>query len=144
MKRKPSGSHNDKIAVDTNVLVRYFTWDDQKQGNESAHAIESAATVHVSTIVLCELVWVLRRAYRYTPAEIHDVIHRLAQTRTVALDRPATEAGLAMLAKGGDFADGVIAYEAHHAKCDRLVTFDRQLVRVGDPANIELLGGVQT
>jgi predicted nucleic-acid-binding protein len=143
VKRKPSGSHGDKIAIDTNVLVRYFTWDDEKQGHEAAHVIESAATVLVSTIVLCELVWVLRRAYRYTAKEIHDLIRRLAQTRTVELDRPATEAGLAMLAKGGDFADGVIAYETHRAKCDRLVTFDRQLVRAGDSAKIEFLGSAQ-
>jgi hypothetical protein len=40
------------------------------------------------------------------------------------LERPAAEAGIAMLARGGDFADDVIRHEADHAKCDRLVTSD--------------------
>jgi hypothetical protein len=35
----------------------------------------------------------------------------LRDTKNIVLDRPAVEAGLAVLDAGGDFADGVIAYE---------------------------------
>jgi predicted nucleic-acid-binding protein len=81
----------------------------------------------VPTIVLCELVWVLKRAYRYAGPEIISILRRLVAIRPVEIERPAAEAGIAMLARGGDFADGVVRHEADRAKCDRLVTFDPEL-----------------
>jgi len=140
VKRSADRIARDKIAVDTNVLVRYIAWDDEKQSQKAAHAIESAGTIVISTIVLCELFWVLKRAYRYADGEIRDVIRQLIQTRTVELDRLATEAGLTMLAEGGDFADGVIQFEAGKAKCERLITFDREFARISGSENVKLLG----
>ena len=45
-----------------------------------------------------------------------------------------------MLARGGDFANGVVRYEADRAKCDRLVTFDQSFARLLDPGQVALLG----
>jgi predicted nucleic-acid-binding protein len=39
-----------RIAVDTNVLVRYLTWDDEAQAIEAANAIERADAIVVPTI----------------------------------------------------------------------------------------------
>ena len=114
-----------KIAVDTNVLVRYLVWDDKTQATKAVALIEGSDTIVISLIVLCELVWVLKRAYRYTNNEIGDAVHRLTTSRRVEVDQPAAQAGLVMLARGGDFADGVIEYESHRANCHRLVTFDQ-------------------
>ena len=133
-----------KIAVDTNVLVRYLTWDDEKQAIEAASAIEAADAIVVPTIVLCELVWVLKRAYRYAGQEIVDILRRLVAIRTVEVERPAAEAGIAMLADGGDFADGVVRHEADRAKCDRVVTFDQSFARLLGPDKVALLGARPT
>ena len=62
------------VAVDTNVLVRYLTWDDLAQAKAAARVIESGETIAISTIVLCELVWVLRRPYGLSTTEIADAI----------------------------------------------------------------------
>jgi predicted nucleic-acid-binding protein len=129
-----------RIAVDTNVLVRYLTWDDEEQATEAARAIEGADAIVVPTIVLCELVWVLKRAYRYAGQEIIGILRRLVAVRALELERPAAEAGIAMLARGGDFADGVVRYEADRAKCDRLVTFDRGFARHLGPDKVVVLG----
>jgi predicted nucleic-acid-binding protein len=129
-----------RIAVDTNVLVRYLTWDDERQAIEAANAIEGADTVVVPMIVLCELIWVLKRAYRYAGPEIIEILRRLVAIRVVEIERPAAEAGIAMLARGGDFADGVVRHEADRAKCDRLVTFDQSFARLLDPAKVALPG----
>jgi len=118
-----------RIAVDTNVLVRYLTWDDEEQATEAARVIEGADAIVVPTIVLCELVRVLKRAYRYAGPEIIGILRRLVAVRALELERPAAEAGIAMLARGGDFADGVVRHEADRAKCDRLVTFDQGFAR---------------
>jgi uncharacterized protein with PIN domain len=76
-----------RIAVDTNVLVRYLTWDDEAQAIEAANAIEGADAMVVPTIVLCELVWVLKRAYRYAGPEIIDILRRLVAIRAVEASR---------------------------------------------------------
>ena len=119
------------IAVDTNVLVRYLTWDDEAQAEAAAGVIESGEVIAISTIVLCELAWVLRRAYRYRTS------------RNVDVDRHAAEAGLRMLGHGGDFADGVVQTDAIRAKCRHIVTFDRDFARLLDPGGVVLLGAEQ-
>jgi len=129
-----------RIAVDTNALVRYLTWDDEEQAIAAANAIEGADAIVVPTIVLCELVWVLKRAYRYAGHEIIDILRRLVAARAVEIERPAAEAGIAMLASGGDFADGVVRHEADRARCDRLVTFDQDFARPLGPDQVVLLG----
>ena len=48
----------------------------------------------------------------------------------VTVNRPAAEAGLALLDAGGDFADGVIAYEGSWLGADAFLSFDRKAVRL--------------
>ena len=43
--------------------------------------------------------------------------------------RSAAETGIAILARGGDYADGIMRHEADRAKCDRPVTFDEGFAR---------------
>jgi predicted nucleic-acid-binding protein len=121
-----------RVAADTNVLVRYLVWDDATQADAATRVIEEADSLVLSAIVLCEVVWVLRRAYHRSAGDIAAVLRRLVESDTVQLDRPLAEAGLAALEAGGDFADGVILAEAKRARCDRLVTFDR-----GFPQTVE-------
>jgi predicted nucleic-acid-binding protein len=123
------------IAVDTNILVRYLTWDDLAQAQAATRIIESGETIAISTIVLCELVWVLRRLYRQTAADIADAVQDIITSRDVLTDRPAAEAGLQMLRAGADFADGVIKADADKARCRHIVTFDRAFAAsLGDAA----------
>jgi predicted nucleic-acid-binding protein len=126
-----------RIAADTNVIVRYLVWDDQAQAEAAARAIEAAEAVVLSTVVLCEVVWVLRRAYRYGAEDVAKVLRKLIESRTVEVDRPVAEAGLAMLVAGGDFADGVILAEAGRARCACLVTFDRGVIAM--PGAVEII-----
>ncbi|HEX5325179.1 MAG TPA: type II toxin-antitoxin system VapC family toxin [Acetobacteraceae bacterium] len=130
-----------RIAIDTNVLVRFLTWDDEPQALRAAEIIEAAEAVVVSTTVLCEAVWVLRRAYKLPHRAIASTLRDLMETRTTEMDRPAVEAGLAMLERGGDFADGVILFDAECARAGRLVTFDQSLAARADPERVQLLGG---
>lgn len=132
-----------KVAIDTNVLVRYLTWDDERQARLSADIIEAAEAVVVSTIVLCETVWVLRRAYRLGHVEIAAVLRRLVEAETVEVDRPAAEAGLASLDRGGDFADGVILFDADRARADEFVTFDRSFAAGAGSTRLRLLDANQ-
>ncbi len=116
-----------RVALDTNVLVRYLVWDETTQSNRAADLIESAETLVLSTIVLCETVWVLRRAYKFQPSDIVGVLRDLTTMPSVEIDRPVVEAGIGLLMAGGDFADGVTLAEAERAKVDYLASFDKKL-----------------
>jgi predicted nucleic-acid-binding protein len=127
-----------RVAIDTNVLVRYLTEDDEAQAAMAAEIIEAASAVLVSTLVLAEAAWVLRRCYKHTPEEVAAALRGFVEARGVEVDEAAVEAGLRFLEQGGDFADGVIAHQAGQARCDRLVTFDRKFARLGS-ATVTLL-----
>jgi predicted nucleic-acid-binding protein len=119
-----------KIAADTNVLVRAVTEDDVEQSKAAQAALRKAEIVAIATSALCEFVWVLSRAYRIPLVDIADAIRGLLNAANVVVDRPATEAGLAMLDAGGDFADGVIAHEGNWLGADTFVSFDKKAVKM--------------
>lgn len=119
-----------KITVDTNVLVRAAVQDDQNQARQAVSALINADLVAVPLPVLCEFVWVLSRGYKITVAEISTAIHRLMNSANVVMNRPAVEAGIAVLEAGGDFADGVIAYEGSWIGADEFISFDQKAVAV--------------
>ena len=116
------------MAADTNILVRATTEDDARQARLAQDLLREAEMVAVSSQVLCELVWVLSRAFKVPTPSIASGIRGLIGNEKVVVDRPAVEAGLAMLDEGGDFADGVIAYQGRWLGADEFVSFDRHAV----------------
>ena len=118
-----------KIAVDTNVLVRAVVQDDAVQA-EVASKVLKAEILAVATSCLCEFVWVLRRVYGFTSPAIAAAIRELLAAGNVETNRPAVEAGLAILDAGGDFADGAIAYEGRWLGGETFVSFDRKAVEM--------------
>jgi predicted nucleic-acid-binding protein len=117
-----------KITADTNLLVRLFIEDDVRQTRLATEALTSAETVAITMPALCELAWVLTRSYRVPSAELAGAIRRLIDVANIVVDRPAVEAGLAVLDRGGDFADGVIAHQGYELGSDVFVSFDKKAV----------------
>ena len=117
-----------KISVDTNVLVRAVLQDDASQGEAAATLLISASLIAVSLPCLCDLVWVLRRGAKLSVADVALTIRDLLGAGNVVMNRPAVEAGLAVLEAGGDFADGIMAYEGEWLGGETFVSFDRQAV----------------
>jgi predicted nucleic-acid-binding protein len=52
----------------------------------------------------------------------------------VTVDRAAVDAGLAQLDRGGDFADGIIAFEGLRLGGDVFLSFDRNAVTLVEAA----------
>jgi predicted nucleic-acid-binding protein len=117
-----------KITVDINVLVRAFTGDDARQSKVAEAALAKADVIALALPALCEFVWVLSQGYKIPAAEIAEKVRRLIDTENVVVNRPAAEAGLALLTEGGDFADGVIAYEGRWLGAETFVSFDKRAV----------------
>jgi predicted nucleic-acid-binding protein len=119
-----------KLTADTNVLVRAITGDDAVQSKLAQAELANADLVALALPALCELVWVLSRGYKIPAPDIAAAIRRLIDAATVAVNRPAVEAGLALLEAGGDFADGVIAYAGHWLGAETFVSFDTKAVEL--------------
>src|SRR5437899_7660914 len=113
-----------KITADTNVLVRAVTSDDARQSKVAETELANADVVALALPALCELVWVLSQGYKIPPAEIAEAIRRLMNGGNVLANRPAVEAGLALLDAGGGFAAGAIAYGGSWGATEIVVSFD--------------------
>ena len=129
-----------KITVDTNVLVRAAVQDHPEQSAHAAKALQDASHVAIPLPALCEFVWVLRRGYGMSVTLIADALVRLMNSDNVVVNRLAVEAGLSVLGAGGDFADGVIAYEGNRAGAEEFISFDKKAVAIltsqGSPARL--------
>ncbi|MGB7600564.1 MAG: type II toxin-antitoxin system VapC family toxin [Candidatus Sulfotelmatobacter sp.] len=119
-----------KIAVDTNVLVRAAVRDDKEQTEAAMRIMARAEMVAIAVSCLCEFAWVLRSVYGFRASSIARAIRLLLAVENVETDRQVAEAGLAMLDAGGDFADGVIAYEGMWLGAEMFVSFDRKAVEM--------------
>ncbi|MEJ0064418.1 MAG: type II toxin-antitoxin system VapC family toxin [Caulobacteraceae bacterium] len=117
-----------KITPDANLFVRLFADDDRAQRRLAERTLEDAELVAITLPALCELAWVLTRSYRVPRADVAGAIRGLVDIANVVVDRPAVEAGLALLDRGGDFADGVIAHQGYELGGDVFVSFDRKAV----------------
>jgi predicted nucleic-acid-binding protein len=117
-----------KVIVDTNILVRAVVRDDEGQARAAAALLKEAEIIAVPLPCLCEFVWVLRRVYGFRQDDIAAAIEALLEAGNVAVNRPAADAGLAILKAGGDFADGLIAYEGAWLGGDTFVSFDKKAV----------------
>jgi predicted nucleic-acid-binding protein len=119
-----------KITADTNVLVRAITGDDTRQSKIAQAELVDADVVALALPALCELVWVLSQGYKVPSTDIAEAIRRLMNSTNVVANRPAVEAGLALLEAGGDFADGIIAYEGSWLGAETFVSFDKKAVKL--------------
>jgi predicted nucleic-acid-binding protein len=118
-----------RITADTNILVRAVTGDQAEQSKAAKAALQRAEVVAMPISALCELVWVLSQGYKHSSSNIAEAIRRLINGANAVVDRPAVEAGMALLDSGGDFADGVIAYEGNWLGADTFVSFDKQAIK---------------
>ena len=129
-----------KITVDTNVLVRAVMRDDPAQASIAGNILVDAQLIAIALPCLCEFVWVLRRVYGLQTADVASAVRSLLIVANVEMNRPAVEAGLSVLDAGGDFADGVIAYEGNWLGGETFVSFDKKAVSLlsaqGQPARL--------
>lgn len=130
------------IALDTNILVRYFVKDDPRQTQSVAALVNSLSEEQpgwISMIALAELVWALRSMYRFPREQLAGAIHTLVSSKDLVLEsEAAVRQALAQYRNGkADFADCLISASARAAGCARTVTFDQIAAR---DAGMELIG----
>jgi len=115
------------IAVDTNVVVRLLTRDDEQQFQKTL-TLFATHQIFIPETVLLETEWVLRYAYQFKPDAICDALTKLLGLAKVKTGRPAIAAQAIALARQGlDFADAL--HLASSQECARLATFDAAFIK---------------
>ncbi|MBS0656344.1 MAG: type II toxin-antitoxin system VapC family toxin [Verrucomicrobia bacterium] len=124
------------IGLDTNVLIRYLMKDDIKQFNLAEKVVESAIKrknlMHISLVVLCEVVWVLNYTYELKREEIAKFLDKLLHAEYIEIENRQ----LALTAfheyrhTKADFADCVIGLINLSFSCTTTYTFDKKAAKL--------------
>jgi predicted nucleic-acid-binding protein len=118
-------------AIDTNVLVRLLTRDDEKQALSGETFVSRGAWI--SHLVLAKTTWVLSAAYQLAPSEIATAIEMLLDHEHLTLqDSDAVSAALENYRRKPaiGFSDCLILEIARKAGHLPLGTFDKQLTKL--------------
>ena len=125
-------------AVDTNIVVRYLTGDEQVQAAK-ARAVVDAGNVYVSTTVFLESEWVLRSVYSFAGKEVAAALRAFAGLPDVSVENPVLlAAALDHAEKGMDFADAL--HLAAAARCEAMLTFDRRFIQTAKDTLVRVMG----
>ena len=130
------------IALDTNVIVRYLVVDDAEQA-EAARALMEGLTFDsrgfICREIIIEVVWVLERFYRFTRAQIADVLVELIATDSLVVEAADDVARAAFTYRQGGvgFSDLMVLSSAERSGAVPLHTFDRRLARMEGAVLVE-------
>ena len=111
------------IGIDTNVIIRFLTHDDERQFKK-AYSIFKQAAVFIPDSVIQETEWVLRYAYDFSVTDICNALSGLFGLKNVRLSNPVLIAqALDWHKKGLDFSDALHLSQCQN--CESLFTFDK-------------------
>ena len=118
------------IGLDTNVLARYFTRDDEKQAAKASRLIGRCSAEnpgYINLIVLAELFWLLDRRYKYQRDQQIALLQNMLQLDDLIIEA-SDDVYIALKQLGTNnvqLADCLIAARNQRAGCDSSYTFDK-------------------
>jgi len=121
-----------KVIADTNFLLRFILLDDPQQLAAAYRLLEACVELVIPTHVFCEIAWVLGARYKLNRERVLRALEYILTSEGVNFRKDEVAAGLVLLRRGGDFADGVNAYAGRMMTTGAPVfaSFDRQAVRL--------------
>jgi predicted nucleic-acid-binding protein len=117
------------LWLDANVILRFLTKDPPEMVERSARLMAKAArgevSLYISSLVLAEIIWVLKSFYQYSMTAIAHVIISLVSAPGIAVDHRELIVRTVELARewNVDFADAYLALQAA-ARGETICTFD--------------------
>jgi predicted nucleic-acid-binding protein len=124
------------LGIDTNVLIRYLTRDNQPLYENARRLIDREVAkgkpVLVSLLVLLQTEWVLRSRYEMAKAEIIAAFSALLDTADLAFeDEPSLETAIYTWKESAvDFADCLIDARNRRLGCRATATFDSKALKL--------------
>ena len=121
------------IAIDTSILVRLVTRDDDAQAKRAA-ALFEREQIYVGKTVLLETEWVLRFSYELSrPVILNALQNSVGLPQVTVEDSPAVAEALDLFETGMDFADAL--HLASSREAAHFATFDERLKKRADAAS---------
>lgn len=120
------------IGLDSDVLVRYLTQDDPTQSRKANQIVEAALqageALYLNHVVVCEMNWVLARAYDYERDELAAAIEKILSAAQFEFEDKNSlwQALAAFRQSGADIADCLIGMKNSGAGCTATLTFDKR------------------
>ena len=124
-------------GIDTNILVRYLTADDQTQYQQVLKLLKSEGAVYISPIVWIETVWVLTHCYHISVERQCEELAKLLEIEIFIVDNSAEVLkALNAYHKGYDFADAMIGLN-NALHCKTTWTFDKKAAQMSEFTRLE-------
>ncbi|MBE9034437.1 type II toxin-antitoxin system VapC family toxin [aff. Roholtiella sp. LEGE 12411] len=115
------------IAVDTNIVVRFLTQDDELQFQKSRKIFQTQ-DIFISDTVILETEWVLRFAYKFKSNEICTALKNLFGLPNVHTSNlTLIDQVIQWYENGLDFADAFHLAQSQH--CSKFYTFDEKFIK---------------
>ena len=129
------------LAVDTNVMVRFFADDDDLPSVQAKQLITETADrrIYLSMLVLAETFTVLTKVRKFPSAPVHEGYRMLLRSPTFSVENPQM---VAMAIDAGErtkcgFTDALIALQNNAAGCETTATFDHRASRLDGMQRLE-------
>lgn len=125
------------IAVDTNIIVRFLTRDDEQQYQKAYQIFADSEQLFIPATVILETEWVLRFSYNFPSDRIIYAMTGLLKLNNVNTEnKTAVINALEWHKNGMDFADALhLACSLH---TDKFVSFDKKLIKKALSLNIDM------
>lgn len=118
-------------ALDTNVIVRYLTQDDEQQFTAALGLLNrKRAIFFVPDLVLVEVDWVLAEVYGWKKLRIVEVLAALLTVHNLVFeDESRIHSTFNAMKQGADMADELIVRYSAKRGCHDLATFDKGVIK---------------
>lgn len=116
--------------LDTNIILRYLTWDEPKKAKRCEEIFKKAVAgreiLYTTTLVIAEVIWALEKAYKLPKSEIVIHLQKILNTPNIQLDEKdilLASIGLFEL-KEIDFIDAYNAISMESKDIDSVYSYD--------------------
>ena len=122
------------IALDTNILVRFFMQDDSRQlarVRAVMNSLSVADPAWVGLAAIQELVWVLTSTYRASRMDVLLILDHLFTMKEIVMEQTDVVRHAVRIYRETKvaFSDCLISASAHAAGCTQTLTFDRDAAK---------------
>jgi predicted nucleic acid-binding protein len=128
-----------RAFVDTNVLVRHLTQDTPDQAARATFLLSAADRLHLSDVVLAEVIYVLQSVFRAPRERIAEAMRGTLGFASVEVEDRALLVRAVQVYElhGVDFADAYLVALAESSGLRLIASFDRSLDRVETVTRVE-------
>jgi predicted nucleic-acid-binding protein len=115
------------IALDTNVVIRLITRDNDEQLSLARQLVDNNPVV-IPLLTLLECEWVLRARYRFSPTRIVEALAKLIAFPNISVENETlTLWAMDRHLEGADLSDMLLLVASHGY--ERFATFDKAIDR---------------